>query len=77
MQKRTRELLDELMQKLGELSRPVKRAVMGQVLDKLPLMFEKAEEVLEYIQVNLMGCQNKAEKCVVMMILQDLMDEDI
>ncbi len=77
VQKRTRELLDELMQKLGELSRPVKRAVMGQVLDKLPLMFEKAEEVLEYIQVNLMGCQNKAEKCVVMMILQDLMDEDI
>ena len=65
------------MQKLGEVSRPVKRAVMGQVLEKLPLMFEKAEEVLEYIQVNLMGCQDKAEKCVVMMILQDLINEEM
>lgn len=77
IQQRTGELLEELMQKLGEVSRPVKRAVMGQVLEKLPLMFEKAEEVLEYIQVNLMGCQDKAEKCVVMMILQDLINEEM
>lgn len=77
IRQRTGELVDELMKKLGEVSRPVKRAVMGQVLEKLPLMFEKAEEVLEYIQVNLMGCQDKAEKCVVMMLLRDLINEEM
>ena len=77
VQKRTEELLSELTQKLSEVPRPVKRAVMGQILEKLPLTFGKTEEVQEYIQVNLMGCQDKAEKCVVMMILWDLMQEDI
>ena len=77
VQKRTEALLEELVQKLSEVSRPVKRAIMGQVLEKLPLMFERPEEIQEYIQVNLMGCQDKAEKCVVMMILQDLMNEEM
>lgn len=77
VQSRTEELLAELVKKLGEVSRPVKKAIMGQILEKLPLMFGKTEEVQEYIQVNLMGCQDKAEKCVVMMILWDLMQEEI
>lgn len=77
VQKRTEALLEELVQKLSEVSRPVKRAIMGQVLEKLPLVFERPEEIQEYIQVNLMGCQDKAEKCVVMMILQDLMSEEM
>ena len=76
VRERTEELLGELMQKLGEVSRPVKRAIMGQVLEKLPLMSGRPEEIQEYIQVNLMGCQDKAEKCVVMMILKDLMREE-
>lgn len=69
VQRRTEELLEELLKKLNKVSRPVRRALMGLVLEKLPMMFEKNHEVQEYIQVNLMGCQDKAEKCVVMMIL--------
>lgn len=72
----TGRLLEELEEKLRTLSRPVKRAVTAQILDKLPLPFQAASEVQEYVLVNLMGCSNKAEKCVVLTILQDLMQEE-
>ena len=72
----TNELLDELSEKFNQVSRPVKRAIMGHILEKLPMPFQNVEEVQEYIRVNLMGCQDKAEKCVVLMILADLMQEE-
>ena len=72
----TNELLDELSEKFNQVSRPVKRAIMGQILEKLPMPFQNVEEVQEYIRVNLMGCQDKAEKCVVLMMLADLMQEE-
>ena len=70
------ELMDELEKKLTQVSRPVKRAIMGQILEKLPMTLHNAEEVEQYIRVNLMGCQDKAEKCVVLMMLADLMQEE-
>lgn len=73
---RTSQLLEELEEKFQSLSRPVKRAVVAQILEKLPLPFQSAAEVQEYILVNLMGCSNKAEKCVVLTILWDLMQEE-
>lgn len=76
VQECTDKLLDELSEKMSELSRPVKRAVMGQILEKLPMMFRNTEEVLEYLRVNLMGCQNKAEKAIVLTLLWDLMQEE-
>lgn len=76
IQRCTNQLLDELSEKLGQVSRPVKRAIMGQILEKLPMMFQNTEEVEQYIRVNLMGCQDKAEKCVVLMMLADLMREE-
>ncbi len=76
VQKCTGELLEELSDKLSQVSRPVKRAIMGQILEKLPLGFAKSEEVEEYIRVNLFGCHDKAEKCIVMTILWDLMQEE-
>lgn len=76
VKKHIAKLLKELEEKLGELSRPVKRAVTVQILDKLPLPFQSASEVEEYVLVNLMGCSNKAEKCVVLTILWDLMQEE-
>jgi len=76
VKEQTEKLLDELSVKLSEVSRPVKRAIMGQIIEKLPMMFQKSEEVLEYIQINLFGCQDKAEKCIVMSMLWDLMQEE-
>lgn len=72
----TTQLLDELTEKLNSLSRPVRRAVMGQLIEKLPMMFQSAQEVQEYLRVNLLGCQDKAEKAIVMTMLWDLMQEE-
>lgn len=68
----TMDLMDELDAGLKQVSRPVRRAVMGQVIEKLPMLFEKTEEVEDYIRINLLGCQDKAEKLIVMSILSDL-----
>lgn len=76
VQQRTDSLLEELSEKMGQLSRPVKRAVMGQILEKLPMMFQNVQEVEEYLRVNLLGCQDKAEKAIVMVMLWDLMQEE-
>lgn len=71
----TEELLEELSAKMAQVSRPVKRAIMAKILQKLPLEFSRQEQVEEYIRVNLFGCQDRAQKCVVMMILKDLIWE--
>ena len=76
VQAQTEKLLDELSEKMSQVSRPVKRAIMGQIIEKLPMMFQKSEEVLEYIRTNLFGCQDKAEKVIVMTMLWDLMQEE-
>lgn len=76
VQKRTEELVTELSGKLDEMPRPVRRAVMGQVIEKLPMMFENTEQIQQYIQVNLMGCQDKAEKYASMLLLRDLMSDE-
>lgn len=77
VKQRTEEFLDELSVHLDEVSRPVKRALTGQILEKLPLLFQKPEEVEDYIRINLLGCQDKAEKLVVMSVLSDLMREEL
>lgn len=69
-------LFRELEEKMESVSRPVKRAIMGEVLEKLPMMFQKSGEVEEYIRINLLGCQDKAEKCTVMTMLWDLLQEE-
>lgn len=74
VRKCTEKLLDELSGRLSGMPRPVRQAVTGQILEKLPLPFERAKDVEKYIRVNLLGCQNKAEKLVVMTMLTDLMN---
>lgn len=76
VRKCTDELVNELSKKLSQVSKPVKKAIMGLVLEKLPLTFQNSDEVLDYIRVNLMGCQDKAEKCVVLTMLADLIREE-
>lgn len=72
----TERLLQELSLQLSQLSRPVKRAVVGQLLEKMPIIFSNMQELEEYIRVNLFGCQDRAEKAVVMLLLQELMQEE-
>ncbi|MCH5252629.1 MAG: hypothetical protein J1F22_06620 [Lachnospiraceae bacterium] len=76
IRQRSEELFEELSAKFSQVSRPVRGAIMGQILEKLPALFQNTDEVQEYIRVNLLGCQNKAQKCVVMEILWDLIQEE-
>ena len=40
------------------------------------MLFQSTQEVQDYIHVNLLGCQDKAEKAIVMTMLRDLMQEE-
>ena len=76
VQRRAGEVVDQIAGKLKQVSRPVKRAIMAQVLDKLPPSFENSGDAMDYIRLNLFGCQNPGEKCVVLTLLRDLMREE-
>lgn len=72
VKERTEILLSEIEAAFETMSRPVRKAIMGQVMEKLPMMFDRTEEVEEYVRTNLLGCQNKTEKLIVMSILSDV-----
>ena len=70
-----KELTGELSDFLSTLSKPLKKAVMAEVLEKLPVEFTNAGEIETYIRTNLFGCQNEAEKKAAMIELREWMDE--
>lgn len=70
-----KELTAELSDFLSTLSKPLKKAVMAAVLEKLPTEFSNTEQIETYIRTNLFGCQNEAEKKAAMMELREWMDE--
>lgn len=76
VQELTESFLQELSDQLSFVSRPIKKAIMGRILESLPKLFQSTEEIEEYIRVNLFGCQNKAEKYIVMAILRDVMEQE-
>lgn len=76
VQEQTEKFLQELSDKLSMVSRPVKKAIMGRMLESLPRFFQSTEEIEQYIRVNLLGCQDKAEKYIVITILRDLIQEE-
>ncbi|MGN1206613.1 MAG: hypothetical protein ACI4SQ_06465 [Eubacterium sp.] len=73
--KKISELTAELSEFLSTLSKPLKKAVMAEVLEKLPVDFRTAGEIETYIRTNLYGCQNQAEKKAAMIELREWMDE--
>ena len=72
----TEELTDELDAKFATVTKPVKRAIMGMVLEKLPMIFKNSEEVEKYVRSNLFDCTDKVEKAAVLEILSNLMKEE-
>jgi len=67
-------LIEDLDRKFKEVKKPVRRAIMGQVLEKLPMIFQGADQVMEYIETNLMACQDQAEKMVVVDLIEEMME---
>ncbi len=76
MKEVTESLLEKLEEKMGKVNRPVKKAMIGQIIEKLPITFSNTDEVKTYLSTNLLGCQDKAEKIIVMSMLEELMQEE-
>lgn len=68
-------LTSELSEFLTTLGKPLKKAVMAEILEKLPVEFSNTQEIETYIRTNLFGCQNEAEKKAAMLELREWMDE--
>ncbi len=69
------ELSEELSDALSGMQRPLKKAVMAAVMEKLPVDFTDTKQIEDYIRTNLFGCQDISEKGVVLLELQEQMAE--
>ncbi len=66
---------EELSEALKEMKRPVKKAVMAALLEKIPVDFSNTTEIEQYIRTNLFGCQDFSEKGMVLLELTERMEE--
>lgn len=77
LKKVTAELTQDLSELFGSLQKPVKRAVMASVLEKLPTEFQTVDEIMTYIRTNLFGCRNMAEKATALLELGEWMEDEM
>ena len=68
-------LFEELTEVMSASQKPVKKAIIAKLLEKLPPFLLSQAQIEEYVRTNLFGCRDKAEKCAVMAILIEMMDE--
>lgn len=69
-------LFDEIGRAMKSSQRPVRKAIQAKILEKLPPFITSQEEIESYVRVNLFNCRDKAERCAVMALLIEMMDED-
>ncbi|MCR4605745.1 MAG: hypothetical protein K5639_07080 [Eubacterium sp.] len=68
-------LFDDLTKVMSTSSKRVKKAIFAKILEKLPPFLTEQSEIENYIRTNLFNCRNKAEKCAVMAILIEMMED--
>ena len=54
-------------------SRLVRRAIMANTLEKIPVFFSTPQEVADYISQSLMLCDDEAEKYASKQLIQEMM----
>ncbi len=69
-------LITELKDAFARQSRIVRRAVMANTLEKMPVFFTSAQEVVDYVCQSLAQCEDEAEKYASKLLIQGLMSED-
>ena len=69
-------LFAELSESMKSSPRPVRKAIIAKVLEKLPPFLRNQQEIEEYFRVNLFGCRDKAERCAVMAILIEMEEKE-
>ena len=72
----TEELTGQLDALFHEKGRYVKRAVMANTLEKMPVFFTSPQEVADYIQSSLEKCSDAAERYASMQLIELLMEEN-
>ena len=66
-------LVEELKQAFKGQSRLVRRAVMANTLEKIPVFFSTPQEVADYISQSLVLCDDEAEKYASKQLINDMM----
>lgn len=66
-------LITELKEAFSHQSRMVRRAVMANTLEKMPMFFTSAQEVVDYVCQSLAQCEDDAEKYASKLLIQGLM----
>lgn len=72
MKRTEKELLQELNDLLASSTQVLSRAIMGNVLSKLPVFFNNQNEVSDYIYSSLSGCKDTAEKSACIQLIKEI-----
>lgn len=72
-EKAAEELVLELKQAFRGQSRLVRRAIMANTLEKIPVFFSTPQEVADYISQSLSLCDDEAEKYASKQLIQEMM----
>ncbi len=67
-------LIEELKQAFKGQSRMVRRAIMANTLEKIPVFFTTPQEVADYVSQSLSLCDDEAEKYAAKQLIQSLME---
>ena len=67
------ELTVEIKEHLKKSSRMVRRAIMANTIDKLPVFFNSPQEVAEYVTMSLEQCDDEAEKYASKQLIMEMM----
>lgn len=67
------ELVAELKEHLKGQNRAVRRAIMANTLEKLPVFFTTPQEVADYVSQSLVQCEDEAEKYASKQLIQEVM----
>ena len=68
-------LISEVKELFKGSSRILRRAIMANTLEKIPVFFNTPQEVADYISVSLLQCDDEAEKYASKKIIMDEMEE--
>ena len=71
--KAAEELVEELRQAFKGQSRLVRRAIMANTLEKIPVFFSTPQEVADYISQSLSLCDDEAEKYASKQLIREMM----
>ena len=73
IQKISDELTVEIKNCLRESSRMVRRAIMANTINKLPVFFNTPQEVADYVSMSLEQCDDSAEKYASKQLIMEMM----